>query len=223
MNNFKKFAAVLLGVVMACVFATSAFADTASDKADIIAKMNAAGLTGYEDVINSLSDNGVAVLKANKDTLIAQANQVQAYLNDNHSATEQAANLEQALNNVKGILNNAGIDASVSVSVQGNTVVATAKASTATASASKTVTETVDPSKETNKAPAKETTAASNEVKAAAKNTVVATASGNANPIAASSTAVIKATGDNSAMVMVVAALAVAGVLGMAVRKESTL
>ena len=26
MNNFKKFAAVLLGVVMACVFATSAFA-----------------------------------------------------------------------------------------------------------------------------------------------------------------------------------------------------
>ncbi len=26
MNNFKKFVAVLLGVVMACVFATSAFA-----------------------------------------------------------------------------------------------------------------------------------------------------------------------------------------------------
>lgn len=39
MNNFKKFVAVLLGVVMACVFATSAFAadvqNTAKAKATI--------------------------------------------------------------------------------------------------------------------------------------------------------------------------------------------
>ena len=38
MNNFKKFIAILLGIVMACVFATSAFADTASDKALIKGK-----------------------------------------------------------------------------------------------------------------------------------------------------------------------------------------
>ena len=61
-----------------------------------------------------------------------------------------------------------------------------------------TVTEAVDPSKETNK-------------KAAA------------NPVVASSNAVIKATGDNAAVVFVAAALAVAGVLGMAVRKERAL
>ena len=36
MNNFKKFVAVLLGVVMACVFATSAFAASTSDKAAAI-------------------------------------------------------------------------------------------------------------------------------------------------------------------------------------------
>lgn len=37
MNNFKKFVAVLLGVVMACVFATSAFAADFSN-ADTAAK-----------------------------------------------------------------------------------------------------------------------------------------------------------------------------------------
>ena len=40
MNNFKKFVAVLLGVVMACVFATSAFAADFS-KADTAAKAKA--------------------------------------------------------------------------------------------------------------------------------------------------------------------------------------
>lgn len=198
MNNFKKFVAVLLGVVMACVFATSAFADTASDKAAIIAKLNAFGLTGYEDVVNSLDANGVATLVANRDTLKAQANQVVNYLHENHSAADQAANLQNALNNVDGILKQAGVTASVNVKVEGNTVVATATAKTAAASGSTTITETVDPSKETNK-------------KAAA------------NPVVASSNAVIKATGDNAAVVFVAAALAVAGVLGMAVRKERAL
>ena len=197
-NNFKKFVAVLLGVVMACVFATSAFADTASDKAAIIAKLNAYGLTGYEDVVNSLDADGVATLVANRDTLKAQADQVKTYLSENHSAADQAANLQNALNNVDGILKQAGVTASVNVKVEGNTVVATATAKTAAASGSTTITETVDPSKETNK-------------KAAA------------NPVVASSNAVIKATGDNAAVVFVAAALAVAGVLGMAVRKERAL
>ena len=98
MNNFKKFVAVLLGVVMACVFATSAFAATASDRDLIKNKMGAYGLSEFAGVIDGLSDNGVAVLMANKDTLIAQANQVQAYLNDNHPAADQAANVQNALN-----------------------------------------------------------------------------------------------------------------------------
>ena len=110
MNNFKKFVAVLLGVVMACVFATSAFADTASDKAAIIAKLNAYGLTGYEDVVNSLDADGVATLVANKDTLIAQADQVKTYLSENHSAADQVTNLHSALDNVKTILKKAGIE-----------------------------------------------------------------------------------------------------------------
>ena len=134
MNNFKKFVAVLLGVVMACVFATSAFA--ASDRDLIKSKMNAYGLSGFDTVIDGLSDSGVAVLMANKDTLIAQANQVQAYLNDNHPAADQAANVQNALNSVNGILTSAGINAAVNVSVSGDTVTVTATAN----GASKTIT-----------------------------------------------------------------------------------
>ena len=214
MNNFKKFVAVLLGVVMACVFATSAFADTASDKALIKSKMSAYGLSDFAGVIDGLSDSGVAVLMANKDTLIAQANQVQAYLNVNHPADDQAANVQNALNSVNGILTNAGINAAVDVSVSGDTVTVKATAN----GASKTIAKTVDPSKETNKS----TTDTSAAVKTATKNSVVAS-NANVNPIAASSSAVIKATGDNSAVVFAAAALAVAGILGMAVRKERAL
>lgn len=194
MNNFKKFVAVLLGVVMACVFATSAFADTASDKAAIIAKLNAYGLTGYEDVVNSLDADGVATLVANRAALIAKADEVKQAQRDNLPAKDQAAKLEQALKDVDGVLKKAGINASLYIDIQGDTVVAKASATANGVSGSTTITEKVDSTKT---APA--------------------------NPVVASSKAVIKATGDNTAVVFVAAALAVAGVLGMAVRKERAL
>lgn len=65
--------------------------------------------------------------------------------------------------------------------------------------------------------------AVSNAAKNSAAASSVKTVSSAANPITASSSAVIKATGDNTAVVFAVAALAVAGVLGMAVRKERAL
>ena len=221
--NIKKFAAALLSGAMACVFATAAFADS-SKAAAIEAKMAAYGLSGFNAVIESLTDEQQQYLIDNSDTLIAQADQVIAYNNDNHSAEDTAANVQNALNNVKGILETAGISASVDVAVSGNTVTVTPVASSATATgAAAPIVKTVDPSKETN-APAKETTATSDAVNNAVKNSAVATtASSNANPISASSSAVIKATGDNSAVVFAAAALAVAGVLGMAVRKERAL
>lgn len=194
MNNFKKFVAVLLGVVMACVFATSAFADTASDKAAIIAKLNAYGLTGYEDVVNSLDADGVATLVANRAALIAKADEVKQAQRDNLPAKDQAAKLEQALKDVDGVLKKAGINASLYIDIQGDTVVAKASATANGVSGSTTITEKVDSTK-----------------------------TATANPVVASSKAVIKATGDNAAVVFVAAALAVAGVLGMAVRKERAL
>lgn len=65
--------------------------------------------------------------------------------------------------------------------------------------------------------------AVSNAAKNSAAASSVKTVSFAANPITASSGAVIKATGDNTAVVFAVAALAVVGMLGMAVRKERAL
>lgn len=74
MNNFKKFAAVLLGVVMACVFATSAFAASTADKADAIkSEMANYGLTGFDAVIDSLNDTQLQVLIDNRGTLEEKA------------------------------------------------------------------------------------------------------------------------------------------------------
>ena len=60
MNNFKKFVTVLLGVLMACVFATSAFAadfsnaDTAAKaKAEIKAFAASYGITTIDNTVNS--------------------------------------------------------------------------------------------------------------------------------------------------------------------------
>ena len=109
----------------------------------------------------------------------------------------------------------------------GNKVTGTMKLveKTANANGSTKIVVTVDPSKETNAT--ENGTAASTAVSNAAKNSAAAssvkTVSSAANPITASSSAVIKATGDNTAVVFAVAALAVAGVLGMAVRKERAL
>ena len=217
MNNFKKFVAVLLGVVMACVFATSAFAASTSDKAAAIkSEMANYGLTGFDAVIDSLNDTQLQVLIDNRGTLEEKVS---------HSAEDQVANLNSQLSSVQGILSQAGITATMSVSVNGNTVTAVPAAKTANANGSTKIVFTVDPSKETNAT--ENGTAASAAVSNAAKNSAAAssvkTVSSAANPITASSSAVIKATGDNTAVVFAVAALAVAGVLGMAVRKERAL
>ena len=151
MNNFKKFVAVLLGVVMACVFATSAFAASTSDKAAAIkSEMANYGLTGFDAVIDSLNDTQLQVLIDNRGTLEEKVSQVIAYKNDNHSAEDQVANLNSQLSSVQGILSQAGITATMSVSVNGNTVTAVPAAKTANANGSTKIVFTVDPSKETN-------------------------------------------------------------------------
>ena len=80
MNNFKKFVAVLLGVVMACVFATSAFAadfsnaDTAAKaKAEIKAFAASYGITTIDNTVNSLTADQLQVIYNNMDALKATA------------------------------------------------------------------------------------------------------------------------------------------------------
>lgn len=80
MNNFKKFVAVLLGVVMACVFATSAFAadfsnaDTAAKaKAEIKAFAASYGITTIDNTVNSLTAAQLQTIYTNMDALKATA------------------------------------------------------------------------------------------------------------------------------------------------------
>lgn len=142
MNKFKKLVAVLVSVVMACVFATGVFAadyvdDLSAARAEVNGYPTSAGVYGMDGVVISL----------NIDVVVS------------------------------------GSEVAVVPTASANGVSGTAQWKYATDGS-------------------------------------VASAS---NPLTASSSAVIKATGDNSAMVIATIVLSVVGVLGLAVRKESAL
>ena len=192
MNNFKKFAAVLLGVVMACVFATSAFAADFSKpnnakraKDEILSFAASYGVTTIDNTVNKLTADQLNVIYANMDSLKAVA------ANPTLDTSDSSQFVVSANVTVNGTTDFCAIARPLSTTTTDNN------------------------------------TSASDAVSNAAQNSAAAssvkTVSSAANPITASSGAVIKATGDNTAVVFAVAALAVAGVLGMAVRKERAL
>ena len=224
MNNFKKFVAVLLGVVMACVFATSAFAadfsnaDTAAKaKAEIKAFAASYGITTIDNTVNSLTADQLQTIYNNMDALKATA----ASANATIKGTTDVAVATKAANDAVATMNSL-LPAGVSISAP---TIDTSDSSKIVVSAYVTANNAKDivavvaevPTTTTNNA------AVSNAAKNSAAASSVKTVSSAANPITASSSAVIKATGDNTAVVFAVAALAVAGVLGMAVRKERAL
>lgn len=142
MNKFKKLVAVLVSVVMACVFATGVFAadyvdDLSAARAEVNGYLTSAGVYGMDGVVNSL----------NIDVVV--------------SGSEVAVVPTASANGVSG----------------------------------------------------------TTQWKYATDGSVASAS----NPLTASSSAVIKATGDNSAMVIATIVLSVVGVLGLAVRKESAL
>lgn len=142
MNKFKKLVAVLVSVVMACVFATGVFAadyvdDLSAARAEVNGYLTSAGVYGMDGVVNSL----------NIDVVV--------------SGSEVAVFPTASANGVSG----------------------------------------------------------TTQWKYATDGSVASAS----NPLTASSSAVIKATGDNSAMVIATIVLSVVGVLGLAVRKESAL
>lgn len=190
MNNFKKFAAVLLGVVMACVFATSAFAadfnkpnNAKRAREEILSFAASYGITTIDNTVNKLTADQLNVIYANMDSLKAVA--------------------ANAVNTIKGTT-----DANVALKAANDAV---ASMNSMLSAAGIVISN-----------PALDTSDSSQFVVSAAASSVK-TVSSAANPITASSSAVIKATGDNTAVVFAVAALAVVGMLGMAVRKERAL
>ena len=197
MNKFKKLVAMLVSVVMACVFATGVFATDYVDnlstaRAEVNGFLTQCGVHGMEGVVNGLNEVQLRALRDNSATLRSSLTQAVNALNNAKSETDVRTAVSTALSQVGGIFSDAGISLNIDVVVSGSEVVPTASANGVSGTTQWKL----------------------------ATDGSVASAS---NPLTASSSAVIKATGDNSAMVIAAIVLSVVGVLGLAVRKESAL
>lgn len=199
MNKFKKLVAVLVSVVMACVFATGVFAtdyvdDLSAARAEVNGYLTSAGVYGMDGVVNSLNESQLRALRDNSVALRNALTQAKNALNGAKSEADVRTAVSTALSQVGGIFRDAGISLNIDVVASGSEVAVVPTASANGVSGTTQWKYATDGS--------------------------VASAS---NPLTASSAAVIKATGDNSAMVIATIVLSVVGVLGLAVRKESAL
>ena len=199
MNKFKKLVAVLVSVVMACVFATGVFAtdyveNLSAARAEVNGYLTSAGVYGMDGVVNSLNETQLRVLRDNSVALRNALTQAKNALNGAKTEAAVRTAVSTALSQVGGIFSDAGISLNIDVVASGSEVAVVPTASANGVSGTTQWKLATDGS--------------------------VASAS---NPLTASSSAVIKATGDNSAMVIATIVLSVVGVLGLAVRKESAL
>ena len=199
MNKFKKLVAVLVSVVMACVFATGVFAtdyveNLSAARAEVNGYLTSAGVYGMDGVVNSLNETQLRVLRDNSVALRNALTQAKNALNGAKPEADVRTAVSTALSQVGGIFSDAGISLNIDVVASGSEVAVVPTASANGVSGTTQWKFATDGS--------------------------VASAS---NPLTASSSAVIKATGDNSAMVIATIVLSVVGILGLAVRKESAL
>lgn len=199
MNKFKKLVAVLVSVVMACVFATGVFAtdyveNLSAARAEVNGYLTSAGVYGMDGVVNSLNETQLRALRDNSVALRNALTQAKNALNGAKTEADVRTAVSTALSQVGGIFSDAGISLNIDVVASGSEVAVMPTASANGVSGTTQWKFATDGS--------------------------VASAS---NPLTASSSAVIKATGDNSAMVIATIVLSVVGILGLAVRKESAL
>lgn len=199
MNKFKKLVAVLVSVVMACVFATGVFAtdyveNLSAARAEVNGYLTSAGVYGMDGVVNSLNETQLRALRDNSVALRNALAQAKNALNGAKTEADVRTAVSTALSQVGGIFRDAGISLNIDVVASGSEVAVVPTASANGVSGTTQWKFATDGS--------------------------VASAS---NPLTASSSAVIKATGDNSAMVIATIVLSVVGILGLAVRKESAM
>lgn len=209
MMKLKKLIAAAASVVMACVFATSAFAATP----DEMRARAAAQFPDYANVINDLSDAQVQHVASQYtfDQAVAQASSVE---NDIKANPANATSIVQAAVSASGVPGITVSEVKVTTNADGS-ITASVKVTNATPRTgdgnyviSTTLAGAQSEHPEIGEA-IKNGTWGVDENKAAAASTVTGAGKG-----------VIKATGDNSAVVLVMGALAIAGVLGLAVRKN---
>lgn len=203
MMKLKKIIAAAASLVMACVFATSAFAASTVQEMKDKAKDK---YPEYTQIINDLSDTQVETIRTTYGTFDAAVAAAESLQN---SVKANPANAEATIN---GVINAFGLSVSnvkVTTNADGS-IVATAKVTNGTRNydVARTVAGATSEHPEIGEA-IKNGTWGVDEKKATAASATVSAPS-----------AVIKATGDNTAVVLMMGALAIVGVLGLAVRKS---
>ena len=86
MNKFKKLVAVLVSVVMACVFATGVFAtdyveNLSAARAEVNGYLTSAGVYGMDGFVNSLNETQLRALRDNSVALRNALTQAKNALN----------------------------------------------------------------------------------------------------------------------------------------------
>ena len=201
--KLKKIIAAAASLVMECVFATSAFAASTVQEMKDKAKDK---YPEYTQIINDLSDTQVETIRTTYGTFDAAVAAAESLQN---SVKANPANAEATIN---GVINAFGLSVSnvkVTTNADGS-IVATAKVTNGTRNydVARTVAGATSEHPEIGEA-IKNGTWGVDEKKATAASATVSAPS-----------AVIKATGDNTAVVLMMGALAIVGVLGLAVRKS---
>ena len=102
MNKFKKLVAVLVSVVMACVFAT--------------------GVYGMDGVVNSLNETQLRALRDNSVALRNALTQAKNALNGAKTEADVRTAVSAALSQVGGIFSDAGISLNIDVVASGSEV-----------------------------------------------------------------------------------------------------
>ena len=204
MMKLKKIIAAAASVVMACAFATSAFAATTNmQKLVDVARAHGYSEADVKAVVTS-EDQATKVV-GNKDFYKASYNTVT-------TATDAGVAAQAANEAAAQLSTDTGKTVAASVSVSGNRVVV--NATVKDASGNVLLTKSIGSANVTSEHP---------EIGEAIKNGTWGVDEKKATAASATVSApnrVIKATGDNTAVVMLMGALAIVGVLGLAVRKS---
>ena len=127
MNKFKKLVAMLVCVVMACVFATGVFATDYVDnlstaRAEVNGFLTQCGVHGMEGVVNGLNEVQLRALRDNSATLRSSLTQAVNALNNAKTETDVRTAVSTALSQVGGIFRDAGISLNIDVVVSGSEV-----------------------------------------------------------------------------------------------------
>lgn len=127
MNKFKKLVAVLVSVVMACVFATGVFAtdyveNLSAARAEVNGYLTSAGVYGMDGVVNSLNETQLRVLRDNSVALRNALTQAKNALNGAKTEADVRTAVSTALSQVGGIFSDAGISLNIDVVASGSEV-----------------------------------------------------------------------------------------------------